>query len=303
MDPTKFKEIARQFTTKYYPQLLPRVDRIWDMLNEIDFSKKPGTVSQIGGGFAFAGEANPELQGMISGIAVIAFTYQGVKDDGNISEADLKNRINTTCLNLKTTSDLQAKLENVLSEILPSLAGNAIIKEKEKPQFAKLWTKDSGQEGKFIDEQEFNELFARKANYEIFIVDRGEYDMDSVGEVHLNNDIILMTNSSTSKRRKNHLTSPEYKLLVFTLQNNYRAGHIVNMVENCYGKKNEAEDLRAISEAKDTDKFGERTSNYRRTISNLSKLLSDKIKVKIRSFRTGSYVMTGKPSFCLIMFL
>ena len=36
MKPIDLKEIAQRFTSKYYPQWISRVDRIWDMFEKID---------------------------------------------------------------------------------------------------------------------------------------------------------------------------------------------------------------------------------------------------------------------------
>lgn len=79
---------------------------------------------QIDGAFGISGEIDPKFNECMSGIAILAFTYQGSKDDDSISEGEIKKNISIVP-NLRITAGLQKKLESVLSEMLPMMTEGA----------------------------------------------------------------------------------------------------------------------------------------------------------------------------------
>lgn len=135
-NPVDLKNVAKRFTEIYYPQWLSRVDRIWDMFENIDlqvhFSKSPKTQRQQGNAFGITGEIEPKFRECISGIAILAFTYQDIKGKDTISEDELRKKISIVPAGLNLTSTLQNKLENVLAEILPSMVDGGVEQLKNK---------------------------------------------------------------------------------------------------------------------------------------------------------------------------
>lgn len=121
--PLDLKAFANKFAEKYYPQWLHRVDRIWDMFERIDFDSfiPESDNFQVGNSFSIAGEAGPESKEIISGIAILAFTYQNVKDKDNVNDAVIRKHISINPLSSKVSPELQQKLEGVLSEMLSSV--------------------------------------------------------------------------------------------------------------------------------------------------------------------------------------
>ena len=136
LKPVDLKEVAKRFTERYYPQWLSRVDRIWEMLEKVDqislSSESTKPLNLQGNTFGITGEIEPKFQECISGIAVFAFTCNGLKSDDEIAEPDLQSRITTTSLNLKISPGLQSKLEAVLSEMLPSMIEESVAKTTNK---------------------------------------------------------------------------------------------------------------------------------------------------------------------------
>jgi len=140
MRPIDLKEVAKRFTEKYYPQWLSRFDRIWEMFEKTDLNKIVSdpvkSQYQQGNALGITGTADPESKEYMSGIAIVAFTYQGTKDKDSISEDEVKKRISLVP-NLKITHGLQQKLENVISEMLPLIVEEAEESKKEKPAVQK----------------------------------------------------------------------------------------------------------------------------------------------------------------------
>lgn len=136
MKQIELKEVAKRFTEKYYPQWLSRVDRIWEMLENIDpnfLQAEPASSQyQQGNAFGIAGEIEPKFKEYMGGIAVFAFTCRSIQGDDGIGENEIKNQISITQTNLNISAGLQAKLENVLSEMLPSMIGDVIEADERK---------------------------------------------------------------------------------------------------------------------------------------------------------------------------
>lgn len=178
----------------------------------------------------------------------------------------------------------------------------------EKLESARMWTNETKPEGDIINKEEFDKYVKNKSTYQIFIIDGGEYEMGSVGKVYLGNRLILKQEDSgekksKKKKEKDYLTPYEYKLLIYTLKNKYRAGTIIELVEKCWGKKSLVEGPKGLRESlkNDKDTFMRETSTYRKTIANLSTLLNNEIGLRLRSYKTGCYSLTGKPAFCLLV--
>jgi len=140
MKPIDLKEVAKRFTEKYYPQWMSRFDRIWEMFEKTDLNKivsDPAKSQYLqGNAFGIAGTAEPESKEYMSGIAIVAFTYQGAKDKDSISNDEVKKRISLVP-NLKIIPEVQEKLENVISEMLPLMVEGAEELQKERPYVQK----------------------------------------------------------------------------------------------------------------------------------------------------------------------
>jgi len=135
MKPIDLKEVAKRFTEKYYPKWLSRFDRIWEMFEETNLNKiisDPATSqSYLGNAFGITGTTEPESQDYMSGIAIVAFTYQGAKDKDSISDDEVKKKI-SLIPNLKLTPGVQKRLEDTISEMLPLMVGEAVEQSKYK---------------------------------------------------------------------------------------------------------------------------------------------------------------------------
>jgi hypothetical protein len=146
METAKYKELAECFVAKYYPQFISRVDRIWDMLYELDLGENTSEPAeskyQIGNGLAFGGEANPELSVVASGIDIIVKAHKGAGDNTTIEDSIFKIRINTICDNREINPDLKHKLESTISEFLQSAITQDINKENtlKEPLEYYVWT-------------------------------------------------------------------------------------------------------------------------------------------------------------------
>jgi len=134
MKPIDLKEVAKRFTEKYYPQWMSRFDRIWEMFEKTDLNKivsDPAKSQYLqGNAFGIAGTAEPESKEYMSGIAIVAFTYQGAKAKDSISDDEIKKRISLVP-NLKIIPGVQRKLENVISEMLPLMVEATVESKKE----------------------------------------------------------------------------------------------------------------------------------------------------------------------------
>jgi hypothetical protein len=110
-------------------------------------------------------------------------------------------------------TEVRTELKNDLEEVEDKL------KEiEEEKNYARVWTKDSSPDGDVIDKHRFDELVKSKTVYEIFIIDKGEYKLGSVGKVFLNK--VLGKGGEDAKKAENirevpnsYITPFEYRLL------------------------------------------------------------------------------------------
>lgn len=316
------KRIAKDFITSYFKVSEDFFEIAWDFIDkhyeEISSLGKPAEkLRQLGAPLAFGGFGEEEQQGVI-----VFFIFVGAHKQISITEKaqDLMPIIQGACQHFQIHEKLQEqivqrmssideKMEKILEERQKGLVEGVKPEEKEKSEY-RVWYKDSEPEGETIGKQKYDELIKNKSNYKIFIIDHGEYEMGSVGEIYLDDQLILKEEhykdeKHKEKKEKDYLTPYEYKLLVYTLKNGFRAGTIIDLVEKCWGKKALVDGPTGLRKKikKDKDTFMRETSTYRKTIANLSNLLYDKIGVKLRSYRTGSYNLTERPKFCLLEIL
>ena len=120
--PIELKKIAIKFIEKYYPQFLHRVDRIWDMFENIDINSfvTDSGEEQLGSAFGLTGTAEPGSQEPIIGIAILAFTYQTTKHETNLSKDEINKRISNSANILEIPPNVQHKLKELISEMIPS---------------------------------------------------------------------------------------------------------------------------------------------------------------------------------------
>lgn len=158
MKPIDLKEVAKQYTKKYYPQWLSRVDRIWDMFEKtspnqvVDNVVKSGF--QQGGALGIDGQQDPQLNECISGIAILAFTHQSVRDeDGSVSD----EKISVSHIGPEVSEDVQKELKSVLAEMLAinKDSTQSVMEKKEsvyhEPPEYLAWYKDTEPSGIPLD--------------------------------------------------------------------------------------------------------------------------------------------------------
>jgi len=303
MKPTDLKEIAERFTEKYYPQWLSRVDRIWKMLEKIDpkslnFQFKNSQSIQ-GNAFGIAGETDPQFKEYMTGVAILAFTYQGVKDKNNISEDEIRKKVTIVPGSLNMPLGLQGKLENVLSEMLPLMIDSEVLKTKGKEvrdekKYAKVWRNETGTEEEIINKQKFDEFEKMKLNYDIFIIDNGEYERDSVGSIYFNGNEIK------------DFTSLKYRILFYTLRKNGFPREAINIIENCWiGIDGRISELKKCwIEKNDPDmnqKFHEGINFMKTEISKLNRVIKNSFGIRLITKGTGLYRLDPEtPKFCVM---
>jgi hypothetical protein len=321
MKPIDLKKIAQRFTSKYYPQWVSRVDRIWNMFEKIDLNQilSESTTSQyqLGNAFGITGTTEPEFNECISGIAILAFTYKNVKDEDDVSEKDIKKQISIVPVSPKITTDIRQKLEDVLGEMLSSNI-EGVIEEKNDAEvqklksldenYAKIWTNETSSEYLLIDKHRFEGLNKKKSNYDIFIVDNGEYYRKTVGKVYFRGSPMF----PQPKTKKNNevetitFTPLPYRLLVYTLKLKGSPGEVFDLLEFCWFEKVSAERLRkkhknSHNEIIDIDKLHESASKVRKAASKLStNFLIDYFGIELTTSKTSFYSLNKLPKYCYV---
>lgn len=198
----------------------------------------------------------------------------------SVKKQTVKNSI------LNDLKDIVDKISSLEEEPLPQF-------EDHNPKYAKKWDSKKDPAGNIINKKQFDELIKNKADYNIFIIDRGEYKMESVGEVYFNN-----------KRMKN-LTPLGYRILVYTLERKGFPGDIFAFIKDCWHLPDPAERLKkdwhnVVHESGDPDEFRSSTSTYRKGISVVSKLLTNYFDIQLKTYKKRKYRLSSIPDFCLI---
>lgn len=186
--------------------------------------------------------------------------------------------------------------------------------EVERAEYARMWANQTEPEGKPINEQKFNDILKNKGSFKIFVIDRGDEKIGSVGEIYLNNepvfpqpekDKVVGSKKDKKKEIKKYLTPIEYSLLVHTLKNQGKAGDIFALIKECWRRPDFAKLLRGdwneIEKGRgEVNKFRRDTSGHRKTIGALSSFLNKKIGIKLRTFGKAVYRFSMQVKFCLI---
>jgi hypothetical protein len=172
----------------------------------------------------------------------------------------------------------------------------------EELQYAKVWTQETPPEGTFISEEEFDDLVKNKSGYKIFIIDKGEYKLGSVGEAYFDNNPVFpqpekdkKIDSNKAEDEKIFLTPLEYRLLVYTLKQKGVPGDLFNLVEYCWFESKEAKDLKILRQQEvrgeyiEGQSFDDRTKKYVKAISLLTKLLKKYFGIRLITKGTRKY--------------
>lgn len=309
MKPTNLKEIAKKFASIYYPQWLSRVDRIWTMFHETGLNNvvPPASITsqyQLTDGLALAGETEPKFKEFITGIAIFAFTYQGLRKEQNVSDVDLQERISTTCISHKLAPDLKAKLEGILSDILPSMVEEAVQDEKETKLEYRVWYKDSEPTGKLIGPKEKEQIMAtEKERYDLLILRE-----ETLTQVFIN-----------GKKAQTPPGKLAYRILVYVLKHKGAGGTAWNIAKHVWNVSEVKEfgDLREIAKALQQqekleegklqelagitkDKVADFSNLVRRRISDLNKSFLIILKTKLEANAMDEYELTKTLQYCLI---
>ena len=178
--------------------------------------------------------------------------------------------------------------------------------QEKKAEYARMWTKETDLDGTKINKKEFEALVNNKADYQIFIVDRGEADRNSIGEVYFGKkpEITHRSGASTKVKAITDIKPTAYKILCQALKNKGAAGDIFAILEKCFGKDTKAHfpGQKSWVELYKTEPtiFWDSTSTYRKAIGELSKCLQNNICVKFQTRKNRIYKLIPTPSYCLL---
>lgn len=173
----------------------------------------------------------------------------------------------------------------------------------EKLEYARMWTLKTELEGELIHKNEYNDIKKKKNNYDIFIIDRGEYGMGSVGEVYIDKQPVFHQPEKIKKsqkiKNKKYLIPLEYRVLVYTLKQKGKPGDILVLIEQCWDAP---EIVKRLAETKKEDRaaFSSASSGYRKTIGVVSSLLYAKLGVKLKTSGKAIYRFSKQVDFCLL---
>ena len=203
--------------------------------------------------------------------------------------------------------DLEKNLAECMSEIksIKSLDSNTSDPKK----YAKVWTNKSGHEGKYIDQDNYDELVVQKANYDIFIIDNGEFFRKTVGKVYLNGKPKFhRPKKKSGPDETKYFTPLLYRLLVYTLKFNGSPGEVFNLIEFCWFEQSLAKSLKekhmnSKGEIVDQDSLNESSSKVRAAASRLSTNFLNDFGVELTTSKTGNYSLNLIPNYCLIELL
>ena len=184
---------------------------------------------------------------------------------------------------------------------------NMVRAERKNRGYARLWTNvkqsasDNARKSRTIDKSVFDSLVAHNADYEIFVLDRGEYRRRRVGKVYLSGQPAYLRFRDEKSSENPHITPLEYRVLVRILKNlvRKRRTDAIDLVAHCWRSREEAQRLHELKKA-DLSKFDRDTTKVRKTITHLSDVLIAKLGVAVDTARTGSYELTTYVRFCVL---
>jgi hypothetical protein len=176
----------------------------------------------------------------------------------------------------------------------------------EEMEYARMWTNQTGMKGELIDKENFNGLEKNKSDYQIFVIDRGEFERNSIGQVYFGSKPKGKENRNEKRGKKSKnkikrdMSATHYKLLFHALKNDCCAGDIFTVLRQCFPKEKPL-DYKSWVKFYETEATGfwSRTSTFRKSIAELSNLLNEKIGVRMQSRRNKIYRLIPIPSFCL----
>ena len=293
MKPIDIKEVAKRFTEKYYPQWLSRFEMIWEMFQKTDLNKIVSDYAksqyQLGGALGITGAIEPETKDCIGVIAVFGAIYQDAEDEGSIGADEVRKKM-FLFPNIKLTPGAQQQLEDFFSEMLPLMTGGDDEQIKIENKFAKAWTNETGAEGKKIDKQKFEELKKIRSDYDIFIIDNGEYERDAVGSIYFKGNEVR------------DFTSLKYRILFYTLSKNGFPREAINIIENCWFDIDKTlKDLKKLWTEKQKNQFHANTNFLRSQISKLNQILKKHFGIRLITKGNGLYRLDHKtPKYCVI---
>ena len=262
---------------------------------------------QEGYSLAIAGKTELEFEQCISGIAILAFTYNKFQDEKNIDSNNIKEQISILPANTNFSTELQRKLENVLSEMMPQMVGKAIQEKDElisqqHPTEYRVWYNDSEPSGILLD---------IKAKEKIVNNEKEKYNLLIVREGALT-QIFINGNKSITK-----LSKMGYKILALALKHKGNCGTTWNIAIHLYDL-DEAEkfkDLRdMIKVVKEQpklklaiDKFKNQPGNIEyysnrvnRLITSLNQSFLNELDTKLKANTMDEYEINPPIKFCLI---
>ncbi|RLI97083.1 MAG: hypothetical protein DRO96_01590, partial [Candidatus Aenigmatarchaeota archaeon] len=127
--------------------------------------------------------------------------------------------------------------------------------------------------------------------FDILIVDRGELYLDSIGTIYRKGKKIPIKETT--------LTALEYRIIVHTLRNNYRAGHTIELMERFWWKKETAEEDRKEWLSDDSAKRSDNASKCRLMMFKTNKFLKKHFGTSIEAPK-GIYEFKKQISYCII---
>ena len=174
---------------------------------------------------------------------------------------------------------------------------------------AKVWTNETGVNGKIIDEISFNELEKQKNFYEIFILDNDEYNRNSVGKVYIKGKAVFkIPTELKTKGKSEHFTPLLYRILFYTLKMKGSPGLVFDLLEHCWFEKKLADYLRdkhylPNNQIVDQSSLNVSVNKVRTAISRLSNKFLCDIGTELSTSKTGYYNLNHMPNYCLIKML
>ncbi|MCK5605611.1 hypothetical protein KAR91_27200 [Candidatus Pacearchaeota archaeon] len=133
-------------------------------------------------------------------------------------------------------------------------------------------------------------------NFDIVIIDQGDYHLDEIGIVYFLGREITRLKS----KKEEHLTPLHYRILVHMLKNKYRSGNYINIIKKCWFlPKDRVAQLKNDWPTMDAIEKTETTRKHRKEITKLSSFLTRRLGLSL-FFSGGKLQTTKTPSYCVI---
>jgi len=206
-------------------------------------------------------------------------------------------------------------LEDEPDETVKALppAEQGIVGTKEINDYARVWTKETDAEGKLLNEKGFNDYLEDRRNFEILIVDRGEFDAKAVGAVFLEGrpfsskaeqlvDPMSSTYTSKSPSSEKYLGRKKilYRILLYTLMNK-GCPKEVELIKACWGDPIEKLKKEYDDSKRGSDEYYNLTNKYRRAIRRTNELLQNIQRKDVQITKEDElFLLPRGISFCLL---